>query len=193
MEPIPFDLAHAGLGMLVVDTSVRHAHAEGGYAERRASCERAAAVLGVPALRDTSLRDLTAARDRMDELTYRRARHIVTENQRVQETVALLRSAGPGTIGDLLLDSHRSMRDDFEISVPELDTAVEAAMAAGAIGARMTGGGFGGSAIVLLDARLAAEASTAIREAFAQRRFAEPAIFPARPSQGARRDVALDR
>jgi galactokinase len=193
MEPVPFDLAHAGLELLVVDTLVSHAHAEGGYAARRASCEQAAAVLGVPALRDASVRDLTAAQERMDGLTYRRARHIITENQRVQEAVALLRSAGPRMIGDLLVESHRSMRDDFEISAPELDAAVEAAMGAGAIGARMTGGGFGGSAIVLLDSHLADAASAAIREAFAERRFAEPAIFPARPSQGARRDrVPLD-
>lgn len=151
MEPIPFDLAAAGLAVLVIDTHVSHAHAEGGYAARRRSCEEAARILGVRSLRDASMAVLAGARSRMDEVTYRRARHIITENRRVLDTVKRLRTDGPRAIGQLLVESHASMRDDFEISVPKLDTAVAAALAAGALGARMTGGGFGGSAITLVE------------------------------------------
>ncbi len=97
-----------------------------------------------------SVGDLDRARELMDDVTFRRVRHVVTEDQRVLDTVRTLREQGPGAIGELLDASHVSMRDDFEISVPELDLAVETAQANGAIGARMTGGGFGGSAIALV-------------------------------------------
>jgi len=187
-EQIPFDLAADGLTLLVIDTRVTHAHAEGGYAARRASCEKAAAVLGVAALRDADRAMLDAARDRLDEVTYRRARHILTENERVTATVALLRSHGPRAIGELLVESHRSMRDDFEISVAELDTAVDVALRAGALGARMTGGGFGGSAIALVEDERVREVTAAVEGAFASRGFAAPAVFAVRPADGARRD-----
>lgn len=188
MEHIPFDLARWGLTLLVIDTKVAHAHAEGGYAARRASCESAADALGVAALRDADLTMLDAARHRLDDVTYRRARHVITENERVIATVALLRSHGPRAIGPLLVASHRSMRDDFEISVAELDTAVDAAMRAGALGARMTGGGFGGSAIALVEDARVAEVTAAVHDAFASRDFAAPTVFPVTPSEGARRD-----
>ncbi|WP_017934306.1 galactokinase [Nocardioides sp. Iso805N] len=187
-EPIPFLATEAGLSLVVIDTRVKHAHAEGGYGDRRAACEEAARILGVPALRDVTAEALEAGRDRLDEVTYRRARHIVTEDERVQQTVALLRSEGPRSIGDLLLASHASMRDDFEISVPELDTAVEAAVSAGAIGARMTGGGFGGSAIALVDTDRVEMLTDAVRAAFAEADFKEPAIFVVAASDGARRE-----
>ena len=147
---VPLDLAAAGLLILVVDTKVSHAHATGGYAARRASCELGAEVLGVAALRDVAAADLPEAAGLLDEETFRRVRHIVTENQRVLDTVAVLDDAGPAAIGALLTASHASMRDDFEISCPELDLAVDTALAHGALGARMTGGGFGGSAIALI-------------------------------------------
>lgn len=188
-EPIPFPATEAGLSLVVIDTRVKHAHAEGGYGDRRAACEEAARVLGVPALRDVTAEALEAGRDRLDEVTYRRARHIVTEDERVQQTVALLRSEGPRSIGDLLLASHASMRDDFEISVPELDTAVDAAVSAGAIGARMTGGGFGGSAIALVDTDRVQGLTDAVRAAFAEADFKEPAIFVVTASDGARREA----
>jgi len=188
MEPIPFDLVGAGLTLLVIDTKVTHSHAGGEYAARRASCEQAASILGVPALRDATTTALAAAREQLGEEMYRRARHIVTENERVQASVELLRSHGPGSIGDLLLASHASMRDDFEISVPELDTAVEAAVGAGALGARMTGGGFGGSAIALVEERLVPEVTEAVTAAFGARGFQAPEIFAVQPSQGARLD-----
>ncbi len=113
----------------------------------------------------------------------------MTENQRVLDTVATLRAEGPRAIGALLDASHASMRDDFEISVPELDLAVDTARASGAIGARMTGGGFGGAAIALLDQELVPTATAAVEAAFARAGFTPPHIFTGRPGEGARRDA----
>jgi galactokinase len=185
---IDLGFAAAGLEVLVMDTGVKHAHSTGGYRERRASCELGAEIMGVPALRDLAVSDLPAAQQRMDEVTFRRVRHIVTENQRVLDTVRMLRDAGPRTIGDLLTASHASMRDDFEISVPELDTAVDAALAAGAVGARMTGGGFGGAAIALVDRAHRTAVAAAVEAAFAAAGYAAPHLFTVTPSAGAARD-----
>ncbi len=182
-------VAEAGLEILIMDTRVQHSHSTGGYRERRESCERGAAIMGVPALRDVSVGDLGRAEDLMDDVTFRRVRHIVTEDQRVLDTVTTLRERGARAIGDLLVASHASMRDDFDISVPELDTAVEAALAAGAIGARMTGGGFGGAAIALIERDSVQAVSDAVTAAFAASGFAPPHIFTVTPADGARRDV----
>lgn len=190
---VPLDLAHTGLAVLVIDTQVTHAHADGGYASRRASCEAAATALGVAALRDVSVADLDGARDVLDDETFRRARHIVTEDQRVLDTVHLLETVGATGIGELLVASHDSMRDDFEISVPELDLAVATAMTAGAIGARMTGGGFGGSAIALVRAESVEDVAERITKAFAGRGFTQPRIFEVTPSAGARRESETER
>ncbi|MDQ1204675.1 galactokinase [Microbacterium sp. SORGH_AS 862] len=186
---VDLGFATAGLELLVMDTNVKHSHSTGGYRERRASCELGASIMGVPALRDVRVEDLVGARTKTDDVTFRRMRHVVTEDQRVLDTVRTLREQGPRAIGELLLASHASMRDDFEISVPELDTAVEAAMAAGAIGARMTGGGFGGAAIALVDADRIDTVSDAVRRAFADAGFAAPTIFTVIPSAGAHRDA----
>lgn len=185
---VELGFAPAGLALLVMDTGVKHAHSTGGYGERRAACERGAAIMGVPALRDVAVADLPRAEELMDELTFRRVRHIVTENQRVLDAVRALREDGPRSIGSLLDASHVSMRDDFEISVPELDLAVDTARAAGAIGARMTGGGFGGAAIALVDRERIPSVAAAVEEAFAAAGFAAPHIFTVQPSEGARRD-----
>lgn len=187
---VPLGLAAAGLTVLVIDTRVQHAHADGGYAERRASCEAAARALGVSSLRDLTADDLGRVRDRLDEETFRRVCHVVTENDRVLATVHALESDGPTAIGELMLASHASLRDDFEVSVPELDLAVEAAMAAGALGARMTGGGFGGSAIALVRDRDADQIGAHVLEAFAARGFREPGVFTVQPSTGARRETS---
>jgi galactokinase len=186
-ELIPFDPAAAGLGILVVDTTVAHSHAEGGYASRRAACELAAEVLGVPALRDVSPADLPEARALLDPTTFRRVRHVVTEDERVHETVRVLRADGPRGIGPLLDASHASMRDDFEISCPELDLAVAAAREAGALGARMTGGGFGGSAIALVPLDRGDAVSAAVLAAFEKAGFARPELFSVSPAGGAGR------
>ncbi|QWS33539.1 galactokinase [Curtobacterium aetherium] len=177
-----------GLEVLVIDTRVEHAHATGGYKARRDSCERGAQVLGVSALRDVTVEDLPRAQELLDDETFRRVRHIVTEDQRVLDTVRTLREQGPRAIGDLLVASHASMRDDFEISVPELDLAVETAMQHGAVGARMTGGGFGGAAIALVDLEARDTIAAAVTAAFAEAGYREPTVFTVHAAQGARRD-----
>ncbi|AUG28534.1 MULTISPECIES: galactokinase [Microbacterium] len=185
---VALGFADAGLEVLVVDTRVSHAHSTGGYGERRAACERGARIMGVPALRDLTPADLDRARELMDDVTFRRVRHVVTEDQRVLDAVRLLRAEGPRSIGGLLDASHASMRDDFEISTPELDLAVDTARAAGAVGARMTGGGFGGSAIALVDHARVAEVAAAVQAAFAAAGFGAPHVFTVHPSDGAHRD-----
>ncbi|MDY1006127.1 galactokinase [Curtobacterium sp. CFBP9011] len=177
------------LEILVVDTRVEHAHATGGYKARRDSCEKGAEVLGVPALRDVSVDDLPRAQELLDDETFRRVRHIVTEDQRVLDTVRTLREQGPRAIGSLLVASHESMRDDFEISVPELDLAVSTAVEHGAVGARMTGGGFGGAAIALVDREARDRIAAAVTAAFAAAGYREPSVFTVRAAQGARRDA----
>ena len=129
--------------------------------------------------------DLAHAQAVLDDTTFRRVRHVVTENERVLETVAALRGQGPGGIGAFLLASHASMRYDFEISTPELDAAVYATINAGAIGARMTGGGFGGSAIAFVPVELVPAAEQAVRTAFANAGFAAPDVFQVRAAAGA--------
>ena len=187
-EIVPLGLEAAGLTILVIDTGVQHDHATGGYRDRRESCERGAETLGVATLRELSIDDLDDARTRLDDVTFRRVRHVVTENARVLETVRLLRESGPGAIGELLDASHQSLRNDFEVSVPELDLAVETAQANGAIGARMTGGGFGGSAIALVPVDSISRVVAAVADAFAEHGFGAPDVFSVTPSDGAGRD-----
>jgi galactokinase len=183
-EQVPFDPATAGLALLVVDTHARHRHAEGEYAARRASCEKAAGVLGVSTLREVIDLDAALARLPDDELR-RRVRHIVTENDRVLRTAELLRAGRIRDIGPLLTASHASMRDDYEITAPEIDTAVEALLGAGALGARMTGGGFGGCVIALVEQDRIRHATNAVQRAYRLNEFAPATAFTARPSQGA--------
>ena len=184
---VPFEAHPAGLVMLVIDTKVSHSHADGGYASRRASCELGADVLGVKALRDVGVEDLQEASGLLDEETFRRVRHVVTENDRVLQTVELLASEGPRAIGPLLDASHVSMRDDFEISCRELDLAVETSRSNGAIGARMTGGGFGGAAIALTPLEAEQQVRTAVVQAFADAGYTAPDIFTVTPAEGAMR------
>ncbi len=192
VENVLFDLSGHDLTLLVVDTRAPHALVDGEYAARRRDCERAAAQLGVRALRDIAGEDLDEALSRLDDETIRkRVRHVVTEDDRVLRVVEILRSgADPRDIGPLLTASHASMRDDFEITVPHVDVAVEAALSAGAIGSRMTGGGFGGSIIALVEAggpRGAEAVQDAVRQAYAERGWDPPAPFVTRPEQGATR------
>lgn len=186
---IPFDLAGRGLRLLVVDTQVKHAHSDGEYGKRRAGCEKGAALLGVDALRDVAYDDLDAALEQLgDEEEVRRlVRHIVTENQRVERVVSLLESGDPRAIGPVLTEGHASLRDDFRISCPELDLVVDTSLNAGALGARMTGGGFGGSAIVLTEETEVPALTKSLEDAFARAGFTTPRIFEAVPSAGARR------
>ncbi|WP_285666297.1 galactokinase [Actinorhabdospora filicis] len=186
-EQVPFPLADNGLSVLIIDTRAPHRHVDGEYAARRASCEEAAALLGVPALRDVT--DLNAALSTLDdELLRRRVRHVVTENTRVLDTVASLRSGlDPVRLGALLSASHASMRDDYEITVGEVDLAAATAEKAGAHGARMTGGGFGGCVIALCETEKTGEIGEAVAEAFAAAGYTAPVTFVATPSAGAHR------
>ncbi|MFG2532633.1 galactokinase [Streptomyces sp. NPDC048516] len=186
---IPFDLAGEGLRLLVVDTRVKHELGDGAYAERRAGCERGARALGVRALRDVPYAHLPEALAGLadDPVTQALVRHVVTENHRVEEVVALLGSTRTRAIGPLLTAGHASLRDDFKISCRELDLAVDTANASGALGARMTGGGFGGSAIVLVEEADAPAVGAAVTQAFAAAGHAAPRIFEAVPSAGAHR------
>ncbi|MET9080991.1 galactokinase [Streptomyces sp. NPDC004237] len=190
-KQIPFDLAAEGMRLLVVDTQVKHAHSGGEYGKRRAGCEKGAALLGVDALRDIPYDELDSALDRLgDEEEVRRlVRHVVTEDQRVEQVVALLEAGDTRAIGPVLTAGHASLRDDFRISCPELDLVVDTALASGALGARMTGGGFGGSAIVLAEAADVDTITKAVEEAFAAAGFQAPRTFEAVPSAGARQEV----
>ncbi|MDY7084626.1 MAG: galactokinase [Actinomycetota bacterium] len=186
VEQIPFDLAAQGLAILVINSNAPHQHVDGEYGARRKSCEEAAGILGVPALRDITGGQLDDALARLDdEVMRRRVRHIVTEDDRVLATVGLLRAGQVREIGPLLTASHASMRDDFEITVAQVDLAVDTALAAGAYGARMTGGGFGGCVLALIDAGKADVVTAAVEEAYAQSGFTPPTAWTVTAGPGA--------
>ncbi|MFB4277699.1 galactokinase [Nonomuraea sp. MTCD27] len=182
---IPLDLAAHGLSMLIIDTQVHHEHAGGEYAKRRAECESAARKLGVAALRDVT--DLAGALAQLKGDERKRTEHVVTENHRVEALVGLLRAGAVTEIGALLNASHLSLRDLYEVSSPELDVAVEASIRGGARGARMTGGGFGGSAIALVPVERLDSVQESVSAAYAERGFQAPRFLPATPAPGARR------
>ncbi|MFF2846695.1 galactokinase [Streptomyces sp. NPDC058001] len=185
---VPFDLAAHGLRLLVVDTRVRHALGDGAYAERRAGCEEGARQLGVSHLRDIDHARLPDALTRLeDERVRRYVRHVVSDDHRVERTIALLDAGDIRAIGPVLTEGHASLRDDLRISCPELDLVVATAGSAGALGARMTGGGFGGSAVVLVESGDADAVTKSVLDAFAAAGFRTPRVFPAVPSAGARR------
>ena len=187
-ELVPLGLQERGLVVAVIDTRVAHRHSDGGYRSRRDACEKGAKQMGVDSLRDLSEVDLPAAEEKLDEVTYRRCKHVVTENRRVLDAVDALKRGDMALLGQLLLQSHASMRDDFEISVVELDTAVELAMEVGAVGARMTGGGFGGAAIAIIDQNKMELLAEHVKAVFARKGFAAPNVFAVAPSDGARRE-----
>lgn len=187
-ELVPLGLSSQGLVVAVIDTRVSHRHSDGGYRSRREACEKGAKIMGVESLRELTVSDLDAAKQKMDDVTFRRSRHVITENQRVLEAVNALRAGEMNQLGQLLLQSHASMRDDFEISIDELDTAVEVAMRVGAVGSRMTGGGFGGAAIAIIDQSKLEMLSAECKREFLANGFAEPNVFAVTPSDGARRD-----
>jgi galactokinase len=185
-EQVPFAPESAGLQLVVIDTRVTHAHSSGEYRLRRTSCEQAAEILGVAALRDVV--DLDAALEKLSsEEMRRRVRHVVTENARVLATVEALRAGDWSTVGDLFTASHASMRDDYEITVPEVDLAVSVALDQGALGARMTGGGFGGCVLALVPADAASTVRSGVAAAFEKRGFGRPASFIAHAGAGAHR------
>jgi galactokinase len=191
---VALDLAGSGLALLVVDTRAEHSHAGGEYGKRRADVERAADLLGVPNLRAVDPAALDAALERLGteadgEVLVRRVRHAVTEIDRVRRTAELLQAGRAGEVGPLLDASHDSLRDDYEVSCRELDLTVDVARAHGALGARMTGGGFGGSAIALVATERVEEVAVAVAAAFAEQGLGAPRFLTALPSEGAARDL----
>jgi galactokinase len=182
--PVRLDPAASGLALLLVDTGARHALTDGRYALRRSECEQAARALGVRSLRDVA--DPARAAEIGDPVLARRARHVITDNCRVRAAVDLLNAGDLAGLGPLLHASHASLRDDFEVSWPEADVAAAAAEAAGGLGARMMGGGFGGSVIALVPGDTE-EPREAIATEYASRGWAPPRFLPAPPSAGASR------
>jgi galactokinase len=190
ISQVPFDPAAVGTELLIVNTRAEHAHVSGAYARRRAECEEAARQLGVPSL--GCLTDAGDAARLTDPVLRARANHVITDNARVLTAADLLRSASadPGVylkIGALLSEAHRSLRDDFEVSWPHADVTVDAAIAAGALGARMIGGGFGGSVLALVPAEAGPAVRDAIADAFMRHWWAAPEFIEAVPSCGASR------
>ena len=182
---IPFDVASHGLELLIIDTQAHHALTDGGYAERRASCESVAAKLSIKSMRELTMEQLDSSRHLITETEYIRARHAVTEMKRVLDCVEALSVGDFVKVGQLINASHVSLRDDYTVSCPELDTAVDASLAAGAMGSRMVGGGFGGSAIALIQASKTTQTIRAVEKAFADKKFKAPRFFTSLPSQGA--------
>jgi galactokinase len=188
VEQVPFDPAAEGLTVTVLVTNAVHSLADGQYAERRASCEKAAEILGVRTLREAVGMPLAEIEQRLDDpVLFKRTRHVVTEIERTLKAVGLLRAGDLLAVAPLISASHVSLRDDYEVSCAELDTAVEAALSVGALGARMIGGGFGGSAIAIVPVALVGAVDEAVHAAFAEQGFRAPAVFDALPAPGARR------
>jgi galactokinase len=190
---VPFRPAAIGVSALVIDTRVTHALVSGEYAARRAECEAAARLLGVPAL--GAVTDLRALSRLDDPLLRRRARHVITDSARAREIAAALQGTDGGGasareisafIGKSLVEGHASLRDDFQVSWPQADVAVETAITAGAYGAKMIGGGFGGSVLALAPAGRAEAVRAAVTEAFTARGWTPPEFLDAVPSPAAR-------
>jgi len=186
----PVPMTDPTVSVMIINTNVRHRLAEGEYAKRRQQCEVAARALKVPALRDTTLAALEAARGEMDPVAFKRARHVISENERTLRAAEAIRASDWPTVGRLMYASHASLRDDYEVSCAELDVVVDIAQAigenGGVIGCRMTGGGFGGCAVSLVKADAAASITRAIDGAYEKRSGRQAIIFSSRPAAGAR-------
>jgi galactokinase len=180
---IPAQWTQTGLTLAVIDTTSRHSHATGGYRTRREEVERAAAELGIEALGRVSLDQVVSL---SDPVLKARTQHVFTENARVRGAAKAMRENNWDVFGSMLTASHNSLRDDFHVSCPELDAAVEIALAQGALGARMTGGGFGGCAIALIETGRVDELRSALESAYEARGWSRPEVFCVSPSAGAR-------
>lgn len=199
--PIPFAIDDAGLVILIIDTNAPHSLADGQYAARRAIIDGVTADLGVASVREVDGAVEQSARwaeanvpdgtdpEQWRRTVARRIRHVVTEIARTEAAIEQLRAGDFLGFGQSMIASHASLRDDYEVTVPQLDVAVDEALAAGALGARMTGGGFGGSAIALVQRDRVDAVRTRVAEEFAERGFDAPDFFVATPSAGAHRDL----
>jgi galactokinase len=183
-------MADPSVTVLVINSNVRHKLVDGVYASRREQCQSAASILKVRALRDATLNDLDAARNALDPVVFRRARHVITENDRTLQTAREIQAGHWSRVGELMYASHTSLRDDYEVSCPELDTIVESAQAIperdGMIGCRMTGAGFGGCAVSLVRTPAVKTIARRIQEAYENKTGNMPTIFSTRPAGGAR-------
>ena len=183
---ISFDVASQGLELLIIDTQVHHELVDGGYAERRGSCDSVVTKLNIISMRHLSMDQLLSKKSEITETEFIRAHHAITEIKRVLDAVIALEKSDFVELGKLINASHVSLRDDYTVSCPELDCAVEASLATGALGARMVGGGFGGSAIALVKAQNVEKTKLAIQSAFTEAGYKAPRFFTSLPSQGAR-------
>jgi galactokinase len=188
-KPELVPMSDPAMEFLVINTNVKHELTGGEYAKRRAQCEQAAKTLGVASLRDATADMLERARGRMNETAFRRARHVISEIERTLQAAEAVRASNWPTLGQLMYASHSSLRDDYEVSCPELDAVVDIARAigpkGGVIGCRMTGGGFGGCAVALVRADKVDAISRRVAAEYEQRTKIEPAIFVSRPAAGA--------
>lgn len=185
VQPVAFDPDAAGVALLLIDSRARHSHAGGDYAARRASCERAAADLGASSLRDVEDRGPSAVAAVRDPVDARRARHVLSENRRVLDCVAALSDSDFVAAGRIFSASHASMRDDFQISTEHIDLIADTAERAGALGARMTGGGFGGCVIALVSSARTGAVAEAVRRAVRDAGLEPPVITRTRAAAGA--------
>jgi galactokinase len=187
-RPVP--MIDPNITVLVINTNVRHKLADGEYAKRRSQCENAAGVLGVPALRDATLPMLADAKSGLDPVVFRRAHHVITENQRTLDMADAIAAGQWREAGSLMYASHQSLRNDYEVSCPELDVVVEIAETLGekegVLGCRMTGGGFGGCAVGLVRTEAAKRLIRMFDEQYERRTRIQAAIFSTRPGSGAR-------
>jgi galactokinase len=188
-KPDLVPMSDPSVAILITNTNVKHELTGGGYAKRRQQCEEAARILGLKSLRDADGAGLERAKGKMDEVVYRRARHVIGEIERTVNAAEGVRASNWPTVGQLMYASHYSLKDDYEVSCPELDAVVEIAQAigykGGVFGCRMTGGGFGGCAVALVDASKVAEISSRIASEYEQRTKIKPTLFVSRPSAGA--------
>ena len=177
------------MSLLIINTNVKHELTGGEYAKRRAQCEQAAKALGVPSLRDATAEKLEQARSSMDSTAYRRARHVIGEIERTVHAAEGVRASNWPTVGQLMYASHASLRDDYEVSCPELDAVVDIAQdigpKGGVIGCRMTGGGFGGCAVALVRSDKVPAISEVVAAEYEQRTRIKPTLFVSRPAAGA--------
>ena len=175
--------------LLIINTNVTHELARSEYPKRRAQCEQAASILSLTSLRDATADMLVRARDRMEDAVFRRARHVIGEIERTLHAAEGLRASNWTTVGQLMYASHSSLRDDYEVSCPELDAVVDIAQAigpkGGIIGCRMTGGGFGGCAVALVRVDAVAAISDRIAAEYERRMRIKPSLFVSRPAAGA--------
>ncbi|HOX58616.1 MAG TPA: galactokinase [Candidatus Paceibacterota bacterium] len=182
-------MSDPAMELLIINTNVKHELTGGEYAKRRAQCEQAARILRVASLRDATADQLERSRSGMEDVVFRRARHVIGEIERTPRAAEKVRASNWPAVGELMYASHASLRDDYEVSCPELDAVVEIARAigpqGGVIGCRMTGGGFGGCAVALVRADKVGAISERVAAEYEQRTKIKPSLFVSRPAAGA--------